>query len=255
MSLPSEKQLIQSGLFPNRTAVVLYMILRLVAGSNEPMGCGVLREKLLPAGVNCSTATIGRYLKELDYREYTIQQSNMGRIITPGGRAYLRNMEEKLERTIIQTELSKAVTVKEYGELIDLLDARKALETEAARLAALNATEADMERLILSVTEHKDTVQHNEDPTDVALDFHAVVAEISHNRFINSILTMLIYEEKKIESKMEFLVTRERGRIYVKEHEKIAKAILARDADLAAKLMSEHIAVLGAAVAEQAEER
>lgn len=252
--LTSEKQLMQSGLFPNKTAVVSYMILRLIAEKNEPMGCGILREELIPAGVKCSTATIGRYLRELDCLEYTVQRSNMGRVITPGGRAYLRNMDEKLERTKIQTELSKAVKVTEYGELIDLLDARKALETEAARLASMNATEADMERLMQSVTEHKDTVSHNEDPTDVALDFHAVVAEISHNRFINSILSMLIYEEKKIESRMEFLVTRERGRIYVKEHEKIAQAIQARDADLAARLMNEHIAVLGAAVAEQSGE-
>ena len=53
---------------------------------------------------------------------------------------------------------------------------------------------------------------------------------------------------------METLVTRERGRIYVKEHEEIAAAICAHDARRAEELMDRHIAVLCAAVEEQRNE-
>lgn len=250
----SEKQLVQTGLFPNRTKIISYLLLCFISEKNEPVGCGVLREDLLSMGIDCSTATIGRYLKELDYQEYTVQKSNLGRIITPCGKAYLKDMGEKLERTHIQSELSKAVKVTEYSELIDLLDVRRALETEAARLAAINANEEDIACLMHTISAHQETVKQNEDPTNVALDFHAVVANISHNRFISSILNMLIYEEKKLEARIETLVTRERGRIYVKEHEQIAKAISQHDAERAACLMKEHIATLSNAVAEQSDE-
>lgn len=254
VGIMNANQLIQTGLFANRTKMIFYLLLQFIDERNEPVGSGVLREDLLSIGIDCSTATIGRYLKELDYLDYTVQQSNMGRIITPGGKAYLKDMNERLERSCIQTEFSKTMKVTEYSELIDLLDARRALETEAARLAACNANEKDIARLMETVSAHQDTVKRNQDPTNVALDFHAVVAEISHNRFISSILNMLIYEEKKLEGKMETLVTRERGRIYVREHALIAQAIEERDEDRAASLMSEHIATLGRAVAEQADE-
>ena len=203
-------------------------------------------------GIDCSTATIGRYLKELDYREYTVQKSNQGRVLTPIGQAHLEELEERLERTRMQEKLSKAMKVTEYGELIELLYVRRALETEAA---AISARAEDIAVLMRSVEDHRDTVEQNRDPTEPALEFHAVVADISHNKFICPILNMLIYEEKKIEAVMETLVTRERGRGYVKEHEQIAQAICDHDGEKAAQFMYAHIDELCKAVEEQACER
>lgn len=254
IEITSEKQLLQTGLFPNQKKMRWYLLLHFIVERGEPVGCGALREDLFSVGVDCSTATIGRYLKELDFQEYTVQQSNLGRVATPGGRAYLHSMNEKLERSLMQSELSKNVKVTTFDELSDLLIARRALETEAARLAAQRADEAGLCRLRQSVAEHQDTVRRNDDPTETALNFHTVVAEISGNRFILSVLNMLVYEEKRMEAKMDNLVTRERGRIYVKEHEQIAEAICSRDAHRAAELMHRHINVLCAAVEEQRSE-
>ena len=138
--------------------------------------------------------------------------------------------------------------VTEYGELIELLYVRRALETEAARQAAISARAEDIAVLMRSVEDHRDTVEQNRDPTEPALEFHAVVADISHNKFICPILNMLIYEEKKIEAVMETLVTRERGRVYVKEHEQIAQAICDHDGEKAAQFMYAHIDELCKAV-------
>ena len=44
----------------------------------------------------------------------------------------------------MQEKLSKAMKVTEYGELIELLYVRRALETEAARQAAINARAEDI---------------------------------------------------------------------------------------------------------------
>ena len=232
MVFNSEKSLMRTGLFSSRTKMISYLLLRFIADKDEPAGSWVLREDLLSFGIDCSTATIGRYLKELDYREYTVQKSNQGRVLTPIGQAHLEELE--------------------YGELIELLYVRRALETEAARQAAINARAEDIAVLIRSVEDHRDTVEQNRDPTEPALEFHAVVADISHNKFICPILNMLIYEEKKIEAVMETLVTRERGRVYVKEHEQIAQAICDHDGEKAAQFMYAHIDELCKAVEEQA---
>ncbi len=254
IEITSEKQLLQTGLFPNQKKLRWYLLLHFIDKRGEPAGCWALREDLFTVGMDCSTATIGRYLKELDYQDYTVQNSNLGRVVTPSGKAYLRDMDERLERALMQSELSRNVKVTTFDELSDLLIARRALEAKAAGLAARHADEAGLKRLCRSLEAHQATVQHNDDPTEPALDFHTVVAEISGNRFILSVLNMLIYEERRMEAKMETLVTRERGRIYVKEHEEIAAAICAHDARRAEELMDRHIAVLCAAVEEQRNE-
>lgn len=254
MFFDNEKKLMRTGLFSSRVEMLFYLLLHFIADKAEPVGAWGLREDLLDLGITCSTATIGRYLKEMDYKEYTIQQSNQGRILTPVGLAHLDSIEERLERVRMQDELSKAVKITEYGELVDLLYVRRALETEAARQAARNATAEDLVSLKRSVDAHKDIVRQNQDPTEPALDFHTVIADISHNKFISSILSMLIYEERKIESVMETLVTRERGRIYVKEHEEIAQAICSHDVEKAASLMHKHTDKLCKAVEEHLKE-
>ena len=131
--------------------------------------------------------------------------------------------------------------------------AGKAIEVEAVRLAVANATAQEVEALKKSVLIHYRYVAENRDPTEPALDFHMVVADMSHNRFIKAMLDMLFFEERQIENNMEQLVTRERGDAYVVEHDDITNAIEARDEELAVQLMERHIDALLNAVREQIE--
>lgn len=98
---------------------------------------------------------------------------------------------------------------------------------------------------------HYRYVAEKKDPTDPALEFHSLVAQISHNRFMKTMLDMLIFEERNIEGQIETLITRERGDIYVVEHEDISNAITAGDGAQAASLMGAHIDKLLTAVQEQ----
>ena len=131
--------------------------------------------------------------------------------------------------------------------------AGKAIEVEAVRLAVANATAQEVEALKKSVLIHYRYVAENRDPTEPALDFHMVVADMSHNRFIKAMLDMLFFEERQIENNMEQLVTRERGDAYVVEHDDITNAIEARDEELAVQLIERHIDALLNAVREQIE--
>ena len=138
-----------------------------------------------------------------------------------------------------------------YSQLVDLIQARKVLEVAAARLAAERATKEDLLLLQQVVMTHYRYVAENKDPTDPALEFHSLVAQISHNRFMKTMLDMLIFEERNIEGQIDTLITRERGDIYVVEHEDISNAIAAGDSAQAASLMDAHIDKLMTAVQEQ----
>ena len=84
-----------------------------------------------------------------------------------------------------------------------------------------------------------------------ALDFHSIVAEMSHNKFLKNLLDILVFEEKRVEARMEILATRERGGIYVVQHDDIAAAIEAHDGPLASQLMSQHMDLILRTVEEQ----
>ena len=250
--LLNEKRLMQTGIFMTRMDMVNYLLLRCISEKDEPVGSWILKEKINDYGINCSTATIGRYLKELDHSGYTVQIGNQGRVLTSAGKVCLTDIENSIEHITMHKQLALDIQITEYDELIDLLNVRKILETEASRLAAINATDDEIKRLRNSLEIHRKYIEDNQDPTDPALDFHAIVAEICHNKFISALLNVLIFEEKRIESVFETLITRERGGVYVQEHDKIIEAIEARNPRAAASLMREHIQELIEAIIEQA---
>ena len=67
-------------------------------------------------------------------------------------------MDERLERALMQSELSRNVKVTTFDELSDLLIARRALEAKAAGLAARHADEVGLKRLCRSLEAHQATV-------------------------------------------------------------------------------------------------
>lgn len=241
----------QTGIFKTQNDTVIYLMVKSISQKDRPVGSWTLKADLDACGVVCSTATIGRYLKLLDSKGYTNLLSNQGRVLTQNGIEWLSIMDERLARAQMRNEASQVIRVNEYAELIDLLRARKAIETEAARLAALYATDEEIAFLRKSIAVHYRYVAENRDPVDPALEFHSIVSEISHNKFIKAMLSMLVFEEKQIESSMETLLTRERGNIYVVEHDDITSALEERNEQRAADLMCAHLDAILSAVEEQ----
>ncbi|MDP4108821.1 MAG: FCD domain-containing protein [Bacillota bacterium] len=235
------EQLKASYSFRNRTDLIIYLILRMLSERNEPTGSLVLKIELDAVGIDCGIATIGRYLKELDARGFTRQQANMGRVLTDEGRKFLEITNEQITRDHLQNSMAQAVRSTQYDDLLDLYLVRRGLEIEAARQAAVKATEEEIERMVLTVKEYWRCIHEKRLFVDPSLDFHVIVAEATKNKFMEAFLKMLIYEQKQIESKYNFLVTREYGVLYAGEHEKIIKAIKNRDSESAGKYMENHI--------------
>lgn len=230
-----------SSVFENSLEYIYYLLMKYIHESDTPVGAWSLREKLLRHGIECGTATIGRYLKTLDGREYTVGCGNQGRRLTPKGTIYLRKIEKALEQAELQTTLSTATQINEYKDLIELLYVRKVLETETAAAAAKYATEEELNRLQDALEAHERCVAQNQDPTETALNFHQTVADISHNKYLQALIKLLIFQESEIEYAIESLVSRELGHKYIVEHRDIVAAILKHEPKRAAELMSEHV--------------
>ena len=75
--------------------------------------------------------------------------------------------------------------------LKDFYDMRLIFEPEAAALAALRGTEAEIRR-ILEIGEHiEQEILSNRDRTDDEHAFHRAIAQATHNEFMNKLMPVL----------------------------------------------------------------
>lgn len=237
--------------FSSKGEIVEYLILEYMLTTNEPVGSWVLKVRLEHKGMEVSTATVGRSLKNLDAKGYTKLVETRGRKITYEGATYVKELMDKVQRDILQRKIMDAAQPHNLSEVLQLMRARKIIECETAKLAAIHADSNDLKSIENSIIQHEDCVVHDKDLTEIALDFHGRVALASKNRFLNAVIDILIYEEIKLESKIEDLVTRERGEEYLMQHRLIADAIRNRDAQESEKQMGLHMDTMIADVEEQ----
>lgn len=123
-----------------------------------------------------------------------------------------------------------------------LYEYRLALESEAARLAALRIDEAGKKQLALLLNEH--AVAITSQSAYVAQqgdnDFHEVVAHLSQSAIIIKALTKELYPQLVLLRRQHKNVVG-RGQGALLEHQRIAEAIQHGDGDLAYLLMRRHL--------------
>lgn len=234
-------RLMRTGVFQAQEEMMFYILLNEMQKQSGPVGSWALYDLLTKQGMNYSTATIGRYLKMLDGKGYTVRKSNQGRIMTPGGAAWVNEKTERLARAEMHDEASQALQANEYTDLIGLIRARKVIELATVEIAAREATDEELAALRRSVSVYYRHVAEKKDHDEPAFDFHSIIAEMSHNKFFKNLLDILIFEEMQMESHMDKLITRDRGGVYVVQHDDIASALQARDVELSKRLMAEHM--------------
>lgn len=116
----------------------------------------------------------------------------------------------------------------------ELLDAWVASEPLLARLAALNP---DRERVVEAMTPFLD--ESHAWAVREGLEFHDIVSELAGNRVLSLVLRSVGFIVAE-----QVLTNAERGELeerIVHDHRDVAEAIIAGDADRAARLMEEHI--------------
>lgn len=173
-------------------------------------------------------------------REALRSLSHMGIIETKHG---IGTFIKEVNTTFFTNKLNSYLYLQEKP-VIEVLQLRKLLEVESARLAAQNATAEDLEKLRIAEALAKDELIKLRDGQDSAfydtdLRFHLAIAEASHNslfvQFINSIHGTLHIHQQLSQKEPQPV---DEVAVY---HKKIRQAIEENDSDKAAEMMLNHI--------------
>lgn len=222
-----------------------YLVLSYLDQIDGPVGSGAICDWLRQEGNDISEATVGRFLRELDIRNYTERTGFRGRTLTEKGQARLAKLRHERAVAHSSTELMRALRANDLDEVVGVLVARRALEREVARLAAACATERDIEALDVLIHRYE-TVGHLGAAAEADFAFHARLAEISGNKVLQA-TTRLIHAEAQASMIPEPIRRKLRPTLAL-QHGEIVDAIRNRDCVRAEAAMVKHLDLLIEAV-------
>jgi len=134
--------------------------------------------------------------------------------------------------------------LEEEESPFEILEARKAVETGIARLAANKATGEDITGIEKSLKNMQKVINNIPEVMKFNREFHINIAKAAHN---NLLFSMMIYladglkEELWINLKEKSWALPGRPQKYIREHTEILKAIKNKDSESTYKKMYEHL--------------
>jgi DNA-binding FadR family transcriptional regulator len=204
-----------------------------------------MAEAFFEAGIHVAEATAGRLLRKLDRAGLTIAIRTRGRVITDKGHrrlAELRLAQRQDERSAQLVEATKAT---EIHELVDLLYVRRAVDGEAARLAAMRATDEDIHRMAAVDSAHVDDWRQIDTRVTSSRTFHRLIATASHNAMLIAVVTILLDDAHEPLARLldQLTIPSNDGSrsSFALEHHATLEAIRNRDPDVAESTMRAHI--------------
>lgn len=214
------------------------LVLQVLEEAAQPVGSGTLAEALARQGHEIGEATAGRWLRELESRGYVDSVGRQGRILNDRGRSYLFDLKTRRVQWEMASQLARVLLTLNERQLLDILITRRALEAEAAALAAQHATTEQLRRLAAIVQ----TGHGLDDPAEHAqydLDFHFAVADASNNNVLAAAIRMVRSTEPRFPVFVH--IRRSLGRRTLQDHLGVYEAIAARTPEAARQRMLEHI--------------
>lgn len=173
-----------------------------------------------------SRATIREAIRTLEVRGFLKRIHGKGiQVIDNGVKVMARSMKDMFDRDTLTYE--------------EVLEVRWIMETKAAEMAAVHATEEEVSELRRIVEEMESAESINDEYLDCDLMFHQKLAKCSGNRMLESIVnsyTPCLDEQIKASSRTKLNL--ERSYHY---HRNIYEAVKNRDALQAKECMDEHL--------------
>jgi len=123
--------------------------------------------------------------------------------------------------------------------LLDLFEAREAIEIQAASLAALRWNEEDMAMMQGAIAAMEKKIQAGEDILETSMSFHTAVIAASHNKTIAEI-NLFLADWLRL-ARQHFMAKSTLHQVGLHNHQDILDRIKARDAPGAAAKMKEHL--------------
>lgn len=235
---------------PNDSVLQELIALRLLDAADKPVGAVRLMQAWKAAGLPGAEATAGRFLRQLDDEGYTeLRGTTRGRTLTESGKERLELLDAQRRRNEHQSQLWGALKATELSDLMDLLRMRRLVEVEAARLAAIRATDEELAQIALAA-DHHTVMELADDSTSPSMDFHRLIAHASHNRIVGAVALMLLDPSNDPLEKLLERISFEAGTTdaQLSDHGDLAQTLIQRNPDQAAHVMAMHMNRLIAAV-------
>lgn len=216
-------------------------LLKTIEVLDKPLGALYLSKKL-----NTPSATIGRLLLDLEYHDYLKKVSNKGRILTPAGAEYLKELEDEINTQESVLELYRLSQCSEKKTVLDMLYARRTIEMATASLAAERITEKQLnylEYLTTNYNQKRLIDQKRQDINrniDISFDFHLAIAHISDNQSYVQILKLLLTKNGS-EDDLVIIAKASSHMPNYHQHSSIINALRSHDRQLSAEVMKKHI--------------
>jgi GntR family transcriptional regulator, transcriptional repressor for pyruvate dehydrogenase complex len=187
---------------------------------------------------------VGRFLKQLERSGHMQTLGKLGRVLTPAGRDRMEELRIRVKLAAHEARLAAAASPRDIDELIDLLHVRRAVEVEAARLAATYASNKEIEDIVRASRVHVHCIEcQGQERVDLSNNFHVIVSKVAHSRMISATTTMLLDPQNKPLAQLLDRISDDSDVILdaALEHEKIAVTLRMRNPDDCEKVMRDHI--------------
>ena len=129
---------------------------------------------------------------------------------------------------------------KTKAEILEMITVWAALESMAARLACEVASDAELEELQSLVSGYDSTQvdQYMSEYSDDNIRFHSSIIRLSECELIAELTDSLFMHVRAIRRRT--IYAKDRAQRSIRDHTRIVKALIKRDADLASRLVREH---------------
>ncbi len=214
-------------------------LLTIIRDSTQPVGCGHISQILQSMGHSISEATVGRLLRDLDSQGLTDKAGFQGRSLSAQGTARLEALKTRQKNLEWGIEFASSLRSHTKGQLLEVLVARRAIESELAYLAAANCQDADAAQLRDVIERQRQALDAGGGAAQEDVDFHALVARMAGNRVLGAAIA-LIRQDTQLSPVLEYIRRRVKSPVYI-DHKRLAEAIAVRRADDAREIMAEHI--------------
>ena len=219
--------------------MIEYELLHFLTDVESPIGAVTLSLLLKGKDLDVSSASVGRILTGFDYRGLTAKHGFKGRMLTEAGVKRLADLENNRRLEEISLKFYNSMDADSKSQLINVLVARRGIERESARLAAINATEGDIRNLskVYSL-QAKDAADGVMSPDNDVL-FHQTIARASKNNVLVAAYDY-IWQNGRFSPVMEYIRSSVGG-VLAADHKRILDALINRNSDEADRSMAEHI--------------
>jgi GntR family transcriptional regulator, transcriptional repressor for pyruvate dehydrogenase complex len=156
----------------------------------------------------------------------------------PKSGVYLRPFaaERSIEAMVLFTETDTPLSEEDVVQSVEL---RSVLESEAMRLACLRRTQADLDRLKRILQDSAEAIARGETLADLDAEFHKAIVAATQNhvllRFIN-----VFYLMSRKRREVYFHDSEQSQRSHA-QHLQLYRAIVAQDAELGQKILRRHL--------------